>query len=140
MLQYIECKRNHITLRGMANIPDGADVQNKVPAVIMLHGFSVDRNELLFSHKILADKLCEQGIASFRFDFMGSGESDGEFKNASVLTEVMDAETILDYVVKLEYIDTEKRAVPGANHDYGTQEYNEKRMEGAISFFQKQLL
>ena len=70
----------------------------------------------------------------------GSGESDGEFKNASVLTEVMDAETILDYVVKLEYIDTEKIAVPGANHDYGTQEYNEKRMEGAISFFQKQLL
>ena len=115
-------------------------MQNKVPAVIMLHGFSVDRNELLFSHKILADKLCEQGIASFRFDFMGSGESDGEFKNASVLTEVMDAETILDYVVKLEYVNTEKIAVHGANHDYGTQEYNEKRMEGAISFFQKQLL
>lgn len=113
MLQYVECKRNNITLRGMAHIPDEACAQTKVPAVLIFHGFSADRNEMLFSHKILADKLCAQGVASFRFDFMGSGESDGDFKDASVLTEMADAETILDYVRTLKNIDAEKIAIHG---------------------------
>ncbi len=110
---YVECPRDDLTLRGMMHVPEGADEDHKVPMVLIFHGFTADRNEALFVHTALSRALCDAGIASLRFDFAGSGESDGDFSDMSVFTEVRDAEAILDYAKKLDFVDLDRIALHG---------------------------
>lgn len=63
---------------------------------ILMHGFTANRNTPLLQQ--LADELRDLNVASVRFDFNGHGESDGEFKNMTVVNEIEDAKAILDYV------------------------------------------
>lgn len=63
---------------------------------IIFHGFGGSRNARLL--KDIANKLRDENVASVRFDFNGHGESDGKFRNATVLNEIADANTILEYV------------------------------------------
>ncbi|WP_436664149.1 alpha/beta hydrolase family protein [Alicyclobacillus acidoterrestris] len=86
-----------MTLRGMEHVPEGAE-QNPVPAVILFHGFTGTKLE---PHRLflkISRALEAQGIASFRFDFMGSGESDGDFEDMTASTEIRDAKEILAMV------------------------------------------
>lgn len=108
MEQYVECKSRGLTLRGMMHIPDGHE--GAVPFVILFHGFCDDRNEINFVHTELSRRLCERGIASVRFDFAGSGESDGRFEDMTVSNEVADGQAILDYVLGLGFVDQIGRA------------------------------
>lgn len=111
MEQYVECKSRGLTLRGMMHIPDGHD--GKVPFVILFHGFCDDRNEINFVHTELSRRLCAAGIASVRFDFAGSGESDGRFEDMTVSGEVADGQAILDFVKGLDFVDTRRIALHG---------------------------
>ncbi|GMA64494.1 lysophospholipase [Alicyclobacillus fastidiosus] len=86
-----------MTLRGMEHVPDTAS-EEPVPAVILLHGFTGTKLE---PHRIflkISRALEERGIASFRFDFMGSGESDGNFEDMTASLEIRDAKAILEMV------------------------------------------
>lgn len=111
MEQYVECKSRGLTLRGMMHIPDGHE--GAVPFVILFHGFCDDRNEINFVHTELSRRLCERGIASVRFDFAGSGESDGRFEDMTVSGEVADGQAILDYVRGLDFVDKSRVALHG---------------------------
>jgi alpha/beta superfamily hydrolase len=95
----------------MAHIPENR--AGKVPMVILFHGFTADRNEALFIHTTLSRMLCEKGIASVRFDFAGSGESDGVFSDMTLDTQAADGEAILDFVKTLDYVDNRKIALHG---------------------------
>ena len=106
MQKYVEIKRDGLTLRGMLHIPK--DVSQKVPMVILLHGFCDDRNEINFVHNELSLRLCDAGIASVRFDMNGSGESDGRFEDMTVSSEILDAQAMLRYVRSLDFVDTKK--------------------------------
>ena len=98
----VECVKDDGTvLRGTFLVPDVADGET-VPLVILSHGFNSTRN----SCAKLALGFGQSGIASLRFDFAGSGESDGKSTEMSVLTEVDDLNAILDYAKTLEGIDT----------------------------------
>jgi alpha/beta superfamily hydrolase len=57
--------------------------------------------------------LSDNGFASVRFDFAGSGESDGEFIDMTLSGELEDAKNILDYVKTLNFVDTTKIGVVG---------------------------
>ena len=77
-------------LRGMVHFPFGAEPR-RAPGVVFFHGFTGDRME---SHWIFikgARALARAGIASLRFDFYGSGESEGEFRAATLASEISDA-------------------------------------------------
>lgn len=111
MEQYVECKNKGLTLRGMLHVPDS--YTGKLPLVILFHGFCDDRAEINFVHTELSRRLCAQGIASVRFDFAGSGESDGRFEDMTVSGEVSDGLAILDYVKTLEFVDTKRIALHG---------------------------
>jgi alpha/beta superfamily hydrolase len=95
----------------MMHIPDGHG--GNVPFVILFHGFCDDRNEINFVHTELSRRLCERGIASVRFDFAGSGESDGLFEDMTVSGEVADGQAILDYVRSLDFVDKSRIALHG---------------------------
>lgn len=101
-----------MTLRGMEHIPPRKEGE-KVPAVILFHGFTGTKLE---PHRLflkLSRALEKQGIASFRFDFLGSGESDGNFEDMTVSSEIAEAHAILDFVKKDERIDATKICLLG---------------------------
>ncbi|MGO9272625.1 MAG: alpha/beta hydrolase [Terriglobia bacterium] len=77
-------------LRGMMARPRPA-VRGGAPGVILLHGFTADRMESHWIFVKCARTLAQAGIASLRFDFYGSGESDGEFREVTLQGEVSDA-------------------------------------------------
>lgn len=51
-------------------------------AVLLCHGFLSGKNST--TNKTLTRSLTEQGIATFRFDFFGHGESEGPFEDLTV--------------------------------------------------------
>ena len=53
------------------------------------------------------------GIASIRFDFCGSGESDGDFVDMTMSTELEDANNILNYVRTLGFVDNDNVGIVG---------------------------
>lgn len=110
---YQEIIRDGITLRGFIHRPDVCNI--KIPMVILLHGF---RGNKLAKHQMfveMAQALVEKGVAVARFDFMGSGDSDGEFVQASLQTECQDAEAILDFVKTLDFVDPQRIGLLGSS-------------------------
>ena len=87
--------------------------KQKCPMVMLLHGFSGNKNESLFIK--IANELEKSGIASIRFDFNGHGESEGEFQNMTVLNEIEDAKKVYEYVSSLDYV----KSVSVAGHSQG---------------------
>jgi uncharacterized protein len=79
-------------LWGMLHLPleVAGQVSKPVPTVLMLHGFTGQRLEPHRLFVLLSRQLAEAGIASLRFDFRGSGESEGTFDQMTVMREVED--------------------------------------------------
>lgn len=95
---YCEVQTEEGILRGMLNRPS----QKKYPLVVMLHGFTANRNGPRFAFVRLARLLEKQGIGSIRFDFLGSGESDLDFEEMTYMAECKQVIHILEEVKKLE--------------------------------------
>lgn len=80
------------------------NTQHLCPIVITLNGFAGDRNDAVIPgtgepfFKRFARILAEQGIASLRVDFRGSGESDGEYQMTTFSSQVSDALAAVDYI------------------------------------------
>lgn len=111
MEKYVEINSMGYTLRGMMHIPENRN--EKIPFVILFHGFQDDRNEINFVHTELSRRLCEKEIGSVRFDFLGSGESDGCFEDITVSREVQNGLDILGYVDALPFVDSSRIALHG---------------------------
>ena len=63
---------------------------------VLCHGFLSNKNSK--TNKALTEILLPQGIATFRFDFFGQGESEGPFERITVTTAVQQALAALDLV------------------------------------------
>ena len=99
-----------LKLYGMLHRPLAAE---PYPAVMLLHGFTGQRVE---PHRIfvkLARRLTEVGIAALRFDFRGSGESEGEFADMTILGEVSDAIAGFNWLAAQPGIDADRLGVLG---------------------------
>lgn len=75
----------------------------KCPVVLLMHGFSGNKQEKRGMLKEIADKLEQNGVASIRFDFNGHGESEGLFQNMTVLNEIEDAKKVIEYAQAQSY-------------------------------------
>lgn len=109
MQNAVSILHNGQTLRGMAHIPAGENL----PTLILLHGFTGTKLE---PHRLflkISRVLEEKEIACFRFDFLGSGESDGNFEDMTVLKELEEARTIFQYVESHPAIDKDRVMVLG---------------------------
>lgn len=83
------------------------------PVVLMLHGFTGSRDELvipstgegIFSHT--AARLADQGFASLRIDFRGSGDSTSDFtyERTTFEGQITDALAAIDYLSALDTVD-----------------------------------
>ncbi|MFP4521233.1 MAG: alpha/beta hydrolase family protein [Fibrobacterota bacterium] len=111
MIRQITFINKRKTLRGTLHLPD--EIKKPVPGVIILHGFTANRTG---PHRILRGlsiALQEAGIASLRFDFAGSGESDGEFSDMLFSGEISDAEAALNWFTELPDIDSKRLGIMG---------------------------
>lgn len=111
MEKYVEIETDKGILRGMLHIPDSSQVKSpglKYPGVVMYHGFTGCRMEPGFMFVRFSRLLAQNGIASVRFDFLGSGESDGCFTDMTFSNEVAQASLILDYFRSLDMIDKDR--------------------------------
>ena len=97
----VTCVSGGNVLSGTLTRP--TDVEGKMPVAILLHGLATDRSWCNDIAWILADN----GIASVRFDFAGTGRSDGAQEDMTVSSEVADTLAILDYVESLSFTDTD---------------------------------
>ncbi len=130
MQKHVEIK-NKIgqVLRGYLHTP--GEYEGKIPAVAIFHGFTGNKMEPHFIFVKLSRLLEQHGIASVRFDFAGSGESDGEFYDMTVTREIDDARCILEYLFFLDFVDKQKVSIVGlslggAISSYLAGEYKEK--------------
>ena len=71
---------------------------SRVPAVVFFHGFRGQKNEHHRMFVKMARKLADVGIASLRFDFRGSGDSEGCFTDMTPCGEVDDAHKAVAYL------------------------------------------
>jgi dienelactone hydrolase len=82
------------TLRGLVHVP-GSDTP--VPGIIMLHGFTGHHIEDGRLFVQAARHFAAAGFAVLRFDFYGSGDSDGTFDEFTMDTQIADAVAALDW-------------------------------------------
>ncbi|MFH1133004.1 MAG: alpha/beta hydrolase [Nanoarchaeota archaeon] len=71
------------------------------PIVIQCHGFSSSKDSKTYPPLELA--LGKEGIASFRFDFFGHGESQGKFEDITITEGVRDLEAAISFVKGLGF-------------------------------------
>jgi alpha/beta superfamily hydrolase len=99
-------------LRGMIHRP-GEAARRRVPCVVFLHGFTGDRMESHWIFVKCARALAKQGIASLRFDFYGSGESEGEFREVTLQGEISDARVAVEFSRRQKGIDARRLGLCG---------------------------
>ncbi|SDK94528.1 hypothetical protein SAMN05216298_2158 [Glycomyces sambucus] len=99
------------TLRGALHLPSDKDAP--VPAVVLCHGFGGNRAEFGYTFVRAAAALAAQGIAAFRFDFAGCGDSDGEFDDLTVSDQVAQTVAVLDAVGAHPAVDADRLSLLG---------------------------
>jgi len=100
-------------LRGVwhrARAPRG---RHRRPAVLLLHGFSGSRIEEGRLFVLLGRALAESGLHCLRFDFRGSGDSDGEFGDMTLSSEIADARAALKYMRRRPGVDGKRVGLLG---------------------------
>jgi alpha/beta superfamily hydrolase len=98
-------------LRGMIHQPAG--VRSRVPGVVFFHGFTGDRMESHWIFIKCARALAQDGFSSLRFDFYGSGESEGEFHQATLQSEIADARAAVRFMQQQKGIDPARLGLCG---------------------------
>ncbi|MFR7591652.1 MAG: alpha/beta hydrolase [Longibaculum sp.] len=97
MQQYCEIPTKKGIMRGFFHVPQ----QKEFPVCIIFHGFTGCNTGTKFSYVQLSRLLEAQGIGTIRMDFLGSGESDLNFKDMTFDDELSCARIILEEVKKM---------------------------------------
>ena len=91
MMEYRELVSDGYTLRGFLTKDE-----NCHDLCVYFHGFTGHKNEHNFMFKDLQEILLGLGIASLRFDYRGSGDSDGKFSEQNFDTVLADARRMVE--------------------------------------------
>lgn len=84
-----------------------------VPAVVILHGFAGTKIGKYRIYVKVAQKLAENGILAVRFDFRGSGDSEGDISEMTLEGEVSDAVAALKLISKDPQVDPSRIGILG---------------------------
>lgn len=97
MIKLVELKRDQYILRGLHH-----ENQDAKAIVVFFHGYTGHLVEHGFLFKQLSEMFDTMGIDSLRFDFMGSGISDGHFEEMTFQSEIEDAKAIINYALSIK--------------------------------------
>jgi len=110
MEKLVSFQNGRQNLYGMLHLPSSAGPH---PAVALLHGFTGHRSESHFVFTKQARHLAQNGVAALRFDFRGSGESEGDFADMTIEGEIADAAAALGFLAAQPEIDPKRLGVLG---------------------------
>jgi pimeloyl-ACP methyl ester carboxylesterase len=79
-------------IAAIMSTPDGPTTR----LALLCHGFLSSKNSV--TNRTLTRLLNERGLATFRFDFFGQGDSDGPFEEITTTLALHQTETALDLV------------------------------------------
>lgn len=65
--------------------------------VVLIHGFVGTKIEPHRMYRKLSERLSNNGYTVLRFDFVGSGDSDGDFKDMTIGGEIQDGLNVLQF-------------------------------------------
>ncbi|NEV93533.1 alpha/beta hydrolase [Psychroflexus sp. YR1-1] len=103
-----------INLSGTLTLPKTG---GPFPVVILISGSGPqDRNSTIMGHKpflLLADELTQSGVGVLRFDERGVGQSEGDFKQASLDDFVKDVTYAFDFLKNRPEIDSSQIGLLG---------------------------
>ncbi len=71
---------------------------NKAPAVLLLHGFASNKDEVAGLYVRLSEELFKAGISTLRIDFRGWGDSSFPMELSSIDNMILDAEEALQWL------------------------------------------
>jgi uncharacterized protein len=75
------------------------------PCVVVCHGLGGNKIGHYRVYVELAERLVKEGIAVFRFDFRGAGDSEGAFADMTLQGQVSDLLRILEHIFQSDQID-----------------------------------
>lgn len=111
MKRVFTCKRDGMVISG---VEYRAENHEEMPIVIISHGFMANMNMC----KKYARFFSKKGYAAYIFDFNGGGprsKSSGSTIDMSVLTEVEDLKSVIEYATSLSYTDSSKITLMGCS-------------------------
>jgi pimeloyl-ACP methyl ester carboxylesterase len=89
--------KNH-RLCGILSTPSA---DKSCPLVVLCHGFSTSKDGRTYAG--LEERLNQGSVSTFRFDFFGHGESEGEFEDITISKAVGDVLGAIRYVKEFGY-------------------------------------
>jgi dipeptidyl aminopeptidase/acylaminoacyl peptidase len=107
--QPVEFEVGEDTLRGSFFIPDG---KGPFPAVIFFHS-SESKGETYFE---LAERLAQEGILGFAFNYRGCGISDGNIKEQTLGMGIEDVKAALKLFLSREEVDKQRIGISGSSY------------------------
>jgi uncharacterized protein len=84
---------------GILALPKAGGAARSYPAVLMLHGFASQKDEVGDMYLREARALAERGVASLRIDFAGTGDSQQPYTDNTWTGMVADAVAAYDWLV-----------------------------------------
>lgn len=83
---------------GVLHLP--YQMERPVPAVLICSGFAGSKCGKYRVFVALAQELARQGVAVMRFDYRGAGDSEGEFSEITIESQVSDTLACLNFLKK----------------------------------------
>ncbi len=102
MKQYVEFYSEGCTIAADMYLPDSFEAGQRLPAVILCHGFSGIRTILLPPY---AEELARNGFAALLFDYRGFGDSEGERGRLVPAEQRVDIRNAITFMQSLDEVD-----------------------------------
>jgi fermentation-respiration switch protein FrsA (DUF1100 family) len=123
-----------LTCRGWFYTPDDIDADQKVPTIIMAHGFSAVKEQALPG---FAERFAEAGLRTLLFDYRYFGGSDGEPRcQLFPLEMVEDYRNAITWVCEQPNVDADRIGVWGTSFSGGLAAYTatfDKRVKAVVA-------
>jgi len=110
MQRAVELSNGGEVIRASLHLPER---KRKCPGVLLCHGFTGNRIEAHFLFVKMARALEAQGMAVLRFDFRGSGESQGQFEDMTLSQEISDAKVAFDFLARRREVQSNRLGILG---------------------------
>lgn len=88
-------------------------VKDPFPSVLFCHGLAGHKTGRFRVYVELAEMLTREGIGVFRVDFRGSGDSEGQIGEMTLMGEVSDAIIAFNHMKGIEGVDVERLGIFG---------------------------
>jgi alpha-beta hydrolase superfamily lysophospholipase len=99
-------------VKGILYLPDNYKENEKMPAILLCHGFAGVKELLLPNY---AEEFCKHGFVALTFDYRGFGESEGQPGKLSPPAQITDIRNAITFLQTLPEVDPDKLGLWGTS-------------------------